>query len=143
MKKTLMLILFTAVSVVSWGQPCAPSCDKKSCGPEGTKKAEAAVISGMRADIQTVLKKMSASALSFDKQIAEMKIEKGETDDESLLYLSQAITAIRYELLNKLESSRIIGSLKTYRPAAISTKQQLVSSLKKEIEMLASQAENL
>ena len=144
MKKLFVLILFTLVLQFAWAQSCDPkSCEKKSCGPEGTKKEEAAVITTMRTDVETVLAKMSQSKVSFDRQVAEMKIEKGQSDDESLLYISQAVTTIRYELMAKLETSKQIGALKNYKPASSASKQQMVASLKKEIQVLTSQAENL
>jgi len=143
MKKLFVLILLSAILQFSWAQSCAQSCDKKSCGPEGTKKEEAAVIKTMRTDVQTVLTKMSKSNVSFDKQVADMQIEKGESDDESLLFLSQAVTAIRYELTSKLDASKQIAALKEFKPASSSSKQQMVASLKKEIQLLASQAEKL
>jgi hypothetical protein len=144
MKKLFILFLITAVPCFVYAQTCSrESCDKKSCGPEGTKVKEAAVITGMRTDLQTVIEKMSKSTVSFDKNVEEMNIEKGATDDESLLFLSQAITAIRYEFLNKLKTPELVSSLKEYRPVTFSNKQQMVTALKKEIQILASQAENL
>ena len=78
-----------------------------------------------------------------DNQLKEMTIQKGTSDDESLLYISQAATSIRYELLNKIEPSKLLASLKDYKPSASSTKQQMVANLKKEIHVLAAQAEKL
>jgi hypothetical protein len=144
MKKLFVLLLIIAIPCFAYAQTCSQeSCDKKSCGPEGTKVKEAAVITGMRTDLQTVITKMSKSPVSFDKHIAAMNIEKGSTDDESLLFLSQAITTIRYEFINKLKSSELITSLKEYKPVTFSTKQQMVAALKNEIQILANQAENL
>ena len=124
-------------------QSCPQTCDKKSCGPEGTKKEEAAVITSMRSDLQTVITKMSHSSWAFDLQVKEMSIEKGASDDESLLYISQAATSIRYELLTKVEPSKVVASLKDFKPSSSSTKQQMVANLKKEIQLLAVQAEKL
>ena len=143
MKKLFILIFITGTSMIAWGQSCAQTCDKKACGPEGTKKEEAAVITTLRSDLQMVINKMSKSSVSFDKQVAEMKIAKGNTDDESLLFISQAMTTIRYELLDKIESSKLLTSLREYKPANFSTKQQMVSALKKEIQLLVNQAEKL
>lgn len=143
MKKLTVLILFALCSFAAYSQSCAQSCNKKSCGPEGTKKEEAAVISTMRSDLQTVITKMSKSSFAFDNQLKEMTIEKGASDEESLLYISQAATSIRYELLNKVESSKLVASLKEYKPSASSTKKQMVANLKKEIQLLAAQAEKL
>jgi hypothetical protein len=144
MKKLFTLFLVTSVAILSWGQTCPPSaCDKTSCGPDGTKKTEAAVISTMRNDLQTVITKMSTSSFAFDNQLKEMTIEKGASDDESLLYISQAATSVRYELLSKIESSKLVASLKEYTPSAAATKQQMVANLKKEIQLLAAQAEKL
>jgi len=139
MKKLFVLAILTMSVYVA----CAQTCEKKSCGPEGTKKDEAAVITTMRNDLQTVITKMSKSTLAFDKQVKEMSIEKGASDDESLLYISQAATSIRYELLSKVESSSQVASLKDFRPSPSSTKQQMVANLKKEIQLLATQAEKL
>jgi hypothetical protein len=144
MKKLLFLVAITVIPyLVSAQSCCAQSCDKKSCGPEGTKKEEAAVIKSMRTDLQLVVNKMSQSSLSFNKEVAGMTIEKGTSDDESLLFLSQAVTTIRYELLNKVDASKLVASLKEYKPTGTSTKQQMVSALKKDIQVLASQAEKL
>jgi trehalose-6-phosphate synthase len=144
MKKLFILFLITILPCFVYAQTCSQeSCDKKSCGPEGTKVKEAAVITSMRTDLQTVIEKMSKSTVSFDKHVAEMNIEKGTTDDESLLFLSQAISTIRFEFLNKLKSSELVTSLREYKPVTFSTKQQMVAALKKEIKILANQAENL
>jgi hypothetical protein len=86
---------------------------------------------------------MSTSSFAFDNQLKEMTIEKGASDDESLLYISQAATSVRYELLSKIESSKLVASLKEYTPSAAATKQQMVANLKKEIQLLAAQAEKL
>jgi hypothetical protein len=143
MKKLLILLILTVSAYVTSAQSCAQTCDKKSCGPEGTKKKEAAVITTMRSDLQTVITKMSHSSWAFDRQVKEMSIEKGASDDESLLYISQAATSIRYELLSKVEPSKVVASLKDFKPSASSTKQQMVANLKKEIQLLAVQAEKL
>jgi hypothetical protein len=143
MKTIIALFVLSLSSYVISAQSCAQTCDKKSCGPEGTKKEEAAVIKTMRTDLQTVVAKMAKSNLAFDSQVKDMTIEKGENDDESLLFLSQAATTIRYELLNKLERSKVVGPLKEFKPGAASSKQQMVANLKKEIQVLASQAEQL
>ena len=143
MKKLLILTFLTMSAYVTSAQSCAPTCDKKSCGPEGTKKEEASVITTMRSDLQTVITKMSNSSWSFDKQVKEMSIEKGANDDESLFYISQAATSIRYELLSKVETSKVTASLKDFKPSASSTKQQMVANLKKEIQLLAVQANKL
>ena len=139
MKKLLILTLIAIVPHIIVAQ----SCEKKSCGPEGTKKDEAAVIKTMRTDLQSVVKRMSKSNLAFDPQVKEMTIKKGENDDESLLFLSQAATTIRYELLNKLESVKLVAPLKEFKPDAATSKQQMVANLKKEIQALATQAEQL
>lgn len=143
MKKLIVLILVAVTSFASYSQSCAQSCDKKSCGPEGTKKEEAAVITTMRSDLQTVITKISKSSLAVDNQLKDMTIEKGASDDESLLFLSQIATSIRYEFLNKVESSKLVASLKDFKPSPSSTKQQMVANLKKEIQLLATQAEKL
>ena len=143
MKKLLILAILTMSAYVTSAQSCAQTCDKKSCGPEGTKKEEAAVITTMRSDLQTVITKMSHSSWAFDRQVKEMSIEKGASDDESLLYISQAATSIRYELLSKVEPSKVVASLKDFKPSASSTKQQMVANLKKEIQLLTVQAEKL
>ena len=140
MKKLLILTLIAIAPYFIAEQAYAQSCDKKSCGPEGTKKEEAAVLKTMRADLQSVVTKMSRSSHAFDAQVKEMTIEKGENDDESLLFLSHAATAIRHELLNKLEGTQLLASLKSFKPGAASTKQQMVANLKREILVLSTQA---
>ena len=148
MKKLFILILIAAIPYFSSAQSCTKpdggsSCDKTSCGPGGTKKGEAKVITTLRSDLQSVINKMSTSSVAFDKQVAEMKLEQGASDDESLLFISQAVNSIRYEFTSKLDQSKLISSLKEYKPKSFSTKQQMVSALKKEIDMLADQAEKL
>jgi hypothetical protein len=143
MKKLLMFTVLMLSSYLMSAQSCAKTCDAKSCGPEGTKKEEAAVITTMRSDLQTVITKISKSSIAIDPQIKELTIEKGGTDDESLFFISQAVTSIRYELLSKIEPSKLVASLKEFKPSASSNKQQMVANLKKEIQLLASQAERL
>ena len=139
-----MLVILSIAFYASYAQSCSQTCDKKSsCGPEGTKKEEAAAISTMRTDLQLVITKMSKSPVAFDNQLKDITIGKGASDDESLLYISQVATSIRYEFLNKIESSKLVASLKDYKPSASSTKQQMVANLKKEIQLLAAQAERL
>jgi hypothetical protein len=139
MKKIITLIALTGLSYVAVAQ----SCDKKSCGPEGTKTEEARVITSLRADLQAVISKMSQSGISFEKEISQMEITKGANDDESLLFISQAASTIRYELLNKVEPTKLISPLKEYKPATFSSKQKMVSALQKEIQLLASQADKI
>lgn len=144
MKKLFILLLVSGGSFFTVAQSCSPaSCDKKSCGPEGTKRAEAAIITSMRNDLQSIIVKMSKSSLSFDKQVTEMKIEKGGTDDESLLFISQATANVRYHLLSKIETPKLVSSLRSYKPENVFSKQQMVAALKNEIQILASQAEKL
>ena len=143
MKKIVFLFILALPSYASHAQSCQPTCDKTSCGPDGTKKQEAVVITTMRSDLQTVITKMSKSSLAFDNHLKGMTIEKGTSDDESLLYISQVASSIRYEFLNKIESSRLVANLKDYKPSTFSTKQQMVASLKKEIQLLAAQADKL
>jgi hypothetical protein len=148
MKKLFILIAIGIipyfVSAQSCAESCSPTCDKKpSCGPEGTKKGEAAVITIMRTDLQSVIGKMSKSSTGFDQQVKEMTIEQGANDDESLLFLSNAATTIRFEMITKVERSKMISSLRDYKPATATSKQQMVANLKKEIQLLATQAEKL
>ena len=97
MKKLFMLMAVVVAPYFLTAQSCAAqSCDKKSCGPEGTKKEEAAVITTMRTDLQTVITRIAKSPIGFDKTIREMTIEKGASDDESLLFISQAASSIRH-----------------------------------------------
>lgn len=155
MKRLLVLIVTVCSSLYSVAQsndksPCCdpsccvkPSCDKTSCGPAGTKTAEARTITNLREELETVISKMAMSSTAFDRNIAAMKVAKGSTDDESLLLISQAVAAVRNEMVNKVDRSKLVASLMTYEPAVPSTKQQLVASLKKEIESLTSQVEKL
>jgi hypothetical protein len=143
MKKLITLTLVILMPWFAHSQSCAETCDKKSCGPEGTKKSEAAIITTMRNDLQTVITKMANSPLQFDQQIRRMTIQAGSTDDESLWFLSQAAATIRFELLNKIESTKMMASLKNFKPVTVTTKQQMVANLKKEIQVLSSQAEKL
>jgi hypothetical protein len=143
MKKLFILMLLLGASYLSQAQETKPGCDKTSCGPEGTKKAEAVVITAMRNDLQAVIAKMSKSAVSFDKDVVEMEITKGGTDDECLLYISQAASAVRFELVNKVDPSKLNASLKNYKPGNFPNKQKMVSGLKKEIELLTAQVQKL
>jgi hypothetical protein len=144
MKKLLVLIAFAGASFMAVAQSGdKPACDKSSCGPEGTKTGEAKAITTLRSDLEAVITKMSQSSVAFDKNVATMKVAKGGTDDECLLYISQAVNSVRHELVSKLDPSKLIASLKKYEPAVVSNKQQMMASLKKEIEILANQAEKL
>lgn len=137
--KKLFILIITGIPFLSTAQ----TCEKTACGPEGTKKEEAVVIITLRTDLQSVITRMAQSSLSFDKQVSELKITKGSSDDESLLFISQAATSVRYELLSKVTPSKLVSPLKEYKPGTFSTKQQMVSGLKKEIQLLASQVEKL
>jgi hypothetical protein len=141
MKKLFILLIFIGMAFLSLAQ--SESCAKSSCGPEGTKKNEAAAITTMRDDLQTVITKLAKSGISIDKEVSQMQITKGTSDDESLLFISQAALTVRHELINKVDPSRLITSLREYKPGNFSTKQQMFLGLKKEIEILATQAEAL
>jgi hypothetical protein len=162
MKKLIILILVAFSSYATYAQcektcvkicdrpcdkpcdrPCDKPCDKTACRMEGASKAEAAAITTMRNDLQTVITKMSKSSLTIDRQLKDMTIEKGASDDESLLYISQAAASIRYELLRRIEPAQLVASLKDYKHSASLTNQQTVADLKEEIQLLAAQAEKL
>jgi hypothetical protein len=144
MKKLFFLIILAGSFILATAQSTdKASCDKTACGPEGTKTAEAKSITTLRSDLEAVITKMSKSSLPFDKNISTMRVTKGNTDDECLLYIAQAATTIRYELVSKVEPSKLVPSLKKYEPVIAANKQQIMASLKKEIEILASQADKL
>lgn len=155
MKKLIVLIILAVSSYATYAQSCTPSCpspcpptckpgcDKKLCVAEEAKTEEAAEITTMRNDLQTVITKISRSSLAIDNQLKYLTIAKGTSDDESLLFISQAAASVRYELLRKMESSKVVASLKDYKPSASSTTQQMATNLEKEIQLLAAQAEKL
>lgn len=154
MKKLIALIILAVSSYATYAQSCTPSCpspcppsctqtcDKKLCTADASNKEEAA-ITIMRNDLQTVITKMSRSSLAIADQLKDMTIEKGTSDDESLLRISQAAASVRYQLLSKMESSKLVASLKDYKASEASTKQQMVANLQEEIQLLAAQAEKL
>ncbi|MBT1699510.1 hypothetical protein KK083_21610 [Fulvivirgaceae bacterium PWU4] len=154
MKKLIALIVFAVSSYITHAQSCTPSCpspcppsctqtcDKKLCTAGAGNKEEAAITT-MRNDLQTVIAKMSKSSLAIDGQLKDLTIEKGASDEESLRRISQAAASVRYQLLRKLEPSKLVASLKDYKASEVSTKQQMLASLQEEIELLAAQAEKL
>lgn len=162
MKKLIVLIVLAVSSYATHAQSCTPSCpspcppscptpcppscaqtcDKKSCTAAASNQEEAAITT-MRNDLQTVIIKVRRSSLAVDNTLKNMTIEKGASDDESLLRISQAAASVRYELLRKMESSKLVASLKDYKASEASTKQQMVASLQEEIQLLAAQAEKL
>jgi hypothetical protein len=155
MKKLIALIIFAASSYVTYAQSCPPSCpspcppsckpvcDKKLCRAEEAKKEGTASIATMRNDLQAVIAKISGSSLAIDRQVKDLTIEEGTSDDESLVNISKAAASVRRELLSKMESSKLVASLKDYQPSLSATKQEMVANLKKEIELLAVQADQL
>lgn len=101
------------------------------------------MITTLRTDLQAVVDKMSKSTIAFEKEVAEMEIAKGTTDDESLLFIAQAASAIRYEMLNKVDAAKLISPLREYRPSNASSKQKMVMALQKEIQLLSTQADKI
>ena len=142
-------IIFTSIVLLApywaFSQDCIGSkiCDISCCGPEGTKTAEAAVITDMRAHLVSVIQKMSTSSISFDSQVAGMIIAKGTSDYESLLFISQAVSMVKSELKSKLSANSLQPALSSYKPERATTKQQMVANLKKEIQWLVSQVQNI
>ena len=139
MKKLMILLSAMALTCSSFGQ----SCDKKSCGPEDTKKGEAAAVTSLRSDLQTALNKMSRSSVAFDPAVLEMEIAQGGNDDESLLYISHAAAVVREELITKVEPAKVLSDLKEYKSRPGSTKQQMMAGLKTEVRLLVNQTERL
>ena len=136
MKKILILFALAALPYFTNAQscqPCPPGCDKKSCCVD-PKKCEAKSITCLRSDLQSVINKMAKSSLGFNKQVVEMTIAPGETEDESLQLISQAASSIRHELesTNGLRGSRLKSSSGT---------DLTVAALKKEVKVLVNHAE--
>lgn len=141
MKKMLILLAILLVSGIGYSQSAAqkPGCDKTACGPEGTKKGEAVAITTLRSDLQKVMTSLAQSGLGFNAELVEATISKGTSDDESLLFISQYATAIRLEMIEKLKPSTVMPEMKSYHPTMASSKQQLMTALKQEVQLLANQ----
>jgi hypothetical protein len=141
MKKLIMFIILAMAAYASSAQSCDPGCCKKTCEPDGAKK-ETASISKLRSDLQTVITKMSKSSLAFDKRVTDLTVKNCVCDEAGLCYLSKIVTSIRHELVEKIEPSKLVVSLKECDHAS-QPEQQTLASLKKEVQLLTAQADLL
>ncbi len=144
--KKLMIVLLMVISVGAVAQntnSAKPGCDKTSCGPEGTKKGEAVAITSLRTDLEGIKSRMAKTNVVFSKELLESPITKGSTDDESLLYLLQTVNAVRQELTVKLDRARLSADFVSNSPVSFSTKQQLMVALKKEVQLINEQLDQL
>lgn len=144
--KKLVIVMLMVLSLGSYAQSSAnakPGCDKTSCGPEGTKKGEAVAITNLRTDLEGIKLRMAKTGVSFNKELLETPIAKGSTDDESLLYLLQTVSVMRQELTTKLDRTRLSTDFVSNSPVAFSSKQQLMVALKKEVQLINEQLDQL
>src|SRR5688572_4616066 len=78
---------------------CTPSA---SCGPSDTKKSEAKAITELRTSMQNVVSYLTLSKYNFSEDLKTLDLSPRSTDDETLLFLTQASGLIRQELKEKL-----------------------------------------
>lgn len=131
-----ILVLGIANSISAQSKP---GCDPKSCGPDNTKVAEARVITDLRAKLQASIVALGKSSLSFSPELVKFTIPKGTSDDESLLFITQAAAKVKAELLARVPSNKITTELRELQEPLASNKQQMLLHLKKEIEILSAQ----
>jgi hypothetical protein len=132
----VFLVLFMAVSAMGQSKP---GCEPQSCGPGNTKVSEAKVITDLRNELQGVITLMSKSSVGFSKAVTTFEIASGESDDESVLILSQTASFIRAELMAKLTPHTLIPELKDFKPTPATSKQQILINLKSEVKVLVMQ----
>lgn len=141
--KLALILLLSPLAMPQLLAQEKPGCEPKSCGPENTKTEEAKVITELRQELQEVITKMATSPLKFDAEITAFKIEKGSSDDESVLIIAQTSSAVLSELRSKVPSTKVVAELKNYQSKPGASKQKLMANLKKEVSLLSKQVSAL
>lgn len=143
-KIILILLVLTPMVLQPLMAQEKPGCEPKSCGPDNTKVAEAKAVTDLRTDLQKVIEKMAASSqVTFDSEITSLKLEKGDSDDASVLIIAHASSVVLTELKAKLPDGKILPELKSYRAAPALSKQKLMVNLKREVSLLSQQMSRL
>ena len=113
---------------------CSAVCDVKKCvpvgcGPEGTKKEEARVISELRTKIITLKKEIAASPSHklFDNSIVA-DVPVGKDDDESLVLLQREVEGLE-RIFSKKEINNANASAFPNRALWVASLYQRVESL--------------
>jgi hypothetical protein len=83
------------------------------------------------------------SKYSFSEDLKTLDLSPRNTDDETLLFLTQASGLIRQELKEKLPAEVQIPELKNHKQKFAGTKPQMVLSVKKDVEMFKDQIARL
>jgi hypothetical protein len=142
MKKVNQFVLLVAilVSTANWAvAQSKPGCDPKSCGPDNTKVEEAKVITDLRAQLQTSFSKLHLTNLSLGEQLTSYTVPKGTSDDESVMFLMQASTALKNEIIRVVPKEKLLPEISLTTMPVSSSKQQLIGTLKKDIAILEKQ----
>jgi hypothetical protein len=148
MKKNIIHVILLALFVFALASEglsqekasCTPSA---SCGPADTKLKEAKTITELRTSLQNVVSYLSLSRYNFSEDLKTLDLSSRTTDDETLLFLTQATGLIRQELKEKLPTELQTIELKNHKVKFASTKPQMVVSVKKDIEIFKDQIARL
>jgi hypothetical protein len=136
-----ILIPMTILSIFSLGQIMAQSkeaCKPEACGPEGTKKSEAKAITNLRIDLSHLIEHLSGTDTNYKGQLSDLKIDPGNSDEESLIILYGASLELTQIVVGHTSNEKLIPDLKT-TPKQPKNVQQMMASARKQVNLLAMQ----
>lgn len=85
------------------------ACKPSSCGPEGTKVEEAAIISHLRTEVVTLHKtaQSKSSILNLSLNAVDVKELSGSNDDESIRIMAQFLSRFHNKVLSSIPTNKL------------------------------------
>lgn len=105
MRNLLLSVVIIAATITTSFSQSKKGCDKKACGPENTKVAEAKIITNLREEIREVKSLIDKANIEVkEASIGHQAIKdlplniQGNADDAALLMLYMDITGLKQTL---------------------------------------------
>ena len=135
---SMMLLSGTAV-VAQTGASCQPT----SCGPNGTKKTEAAVITKLRSEILALQGDIQKKELKVKFEMATEQELKKASDGESLLVMASHLWQLHVALSNAIPTNHVDEDFQNLKFNLRSSGAQLVSDLAQNLRIMKKQVHSL
>lgn len=153
MKKNLMPFMLTlflfGTGLIAQGQTSSKACcsDKTeksgcspgSCGPHNTKTEESVAVTKLRQDLQTNLNLLKKSKVNINTSFKNLKLAKGNNEEESLLIIMSTLISLKAEIIEKTPSAKILPEFKANSNLSSSSKREMMIFLIKQNELLEKQ----
>jgi hypothetical protein len=143
MKKALFLSISLLVLAGSVIAQTATSCQPASCGPEGTKTEEAAVITKLRTDVLALQHDIQSKKLKVEVEMATSEELRKPSDGESLLVLGSQLWQLHTALSNAIPADMVQEDFNKLKFNLRDSGAQLVSNLNQNLNVMKKQLDSL